>query len=102
MVTDAEQRYTLTEAAERYRETMVFNNELLKRNYPEWYAFKTKMGVDKERHFGSSSSRIAEYEKHRRERYDKRFKIYCDKLDAQIEPSVVRYVANIRAAFGYD
>lgn len=95
-------RYTLTEAADRYRETLIFNNDLLKRNYPDRYEFSTKMKVDKKRRFGMSEENITKYEERRVREYDKKFKVYCSRLDSMVEPSVNRYVSNIRAAFGYD
>lgn len=94
--------YTLTEAAERYRQTMIFNNDLLKKNYAERYEFNTKMQADKKRHFGVSWSSIAAYEERRGREYDKKYAAYCARLDLLVEPSVVRYVTNIRAAFGYE
>lgn len=101
MPPEEQQGFTFAETTERYKQTMVFNNDLLKRNYPDWYGFNTRMQVDKKRHFGVSESNIAKYEERRRKEYDKKFRAYSDRLDAQIEPSVTRYVANIRAAFGF-
>jgi len=99
---DETTRYTLTEAADRYRQTFIFNNDLLKRNYPDRYEFNTGMQVDKKRRFGMSEANITKHKERRTSRYDKRFKAYCANLDAMVEPSVNRYVSNIRAAFGYD
>lgn len=100
-MTQEQQGYTLTEAAIRYRETMMFNNELLKRNYPDWYEFNTKMQADKKRHFGSNEASITKYEERRRKEYDKKFEDYRKRLDAQVDESVNRYMRNIKAAFGY-
>lgn len=102
MTTQDHPGWTLTEASDRYKQTLIFNNDLMKRNYPDWYDFNTKMRADKKRHFGVSEPGIATYEERRRREYDKKFKAYCDRLDAQVEPAVKRYVVNIRAAFGYD
>ena len=101
MTTREQQRYTLSEAAERYRQTIVFNNDLLKRNYPDLYEFNTRMQVDKKRHFGASEASITKYEERRRAEYDKKFKAYSERLDRQVEGSVHRYMANIKAAFGH-
>jgi len=101
MTTHEQDRITLSEGAERYRETMIFNNDLLKRNYAERYEFNTKMQADKMRHYGSSASSVEAYIARRAKNYDKRYKAYCVRLDALVEPSATRYIANIRAAFGY-
>lgn len=99
---DDRTRFTFTESTDRYRETLVFNNDLLKKNYPERYEFNTKMQVEKKRRFGASDDRIARYERRRAEEYDKKFRIYSARLDNMVEPAVRRYVNNIRAVFGYE
>lgn len=94
--------YTLTEAADRYRQTLIFNNDLLKKNYPERYEFNTRMQMEKKRRFGADDVQIARYLDRRAREYDKKFKVYSDRLDSMVEGSVIRYINNIRAAFGYD
>lgn len=94
--------YTLAESAERYRQTLIFNNDLLKRNYAERYEFNTTMQIDRKRRFGVSEENITKYKERRARGYDGKFAAYSNRLDMMVEPSVSRYVSNIRAAFGYD
>lgn len=94
-----EKGFTFAESVERYRQTLIFNNDLLKREYPERYDFNTTMQVEKKLRLGASADQITRYESRRAAEYNKKFKAYCDRLDKMVEPAVNRYVANIRAAF---
>jgi len=94
-----EDTLTFSAVVDRYRQSLVFNNDLLKREYPDRYEFTTEMRVDKMRRLNYSSKNIADYEARRAKNYDKKFKIYCDRLNRMVEPAVSRYVTNIRAAF---
>jgi len=96
-----EGRFSLTESSERYRQTLIFNNDFLKREFPERYGFSTEMEVDKKRRYGVSDTGIAKYRERRVKEYDKKYDAYCKRLDALVEPSVKRYVDNIKSAFGY-
>lgn len=94
-----EGRFSLTESSDRYRQTLVFNNDFLKREFPERYEFNTGMEVEKKSRYGASWASITKYRERRTKEYDKKYAAYCKKLDAMVEPSVKRYMSNIKSAF---
>lgn len=91
-------RTTLLEATERYRQTVVFNNTLLKKYYGERYEFNTEMQANKRRTYGVSEEGITVYVNKRAADYDKKFEAYSNKLDASVESTVKRYVDNLKAS----
>lgn len=94
-----EGRFSVTEVLDRYRQTLVFNNDFLKREYPERYKFNTAMEIDKKRRYGVSEAGIDKYRNRRDKEYDKKYQAYCNRLDSLVEPSVNRYIQNMKAAF---
>lgn len=96
-----EDRFTLAESSDRYRQTLVFNNDFLKREFPERYEFNTEMEVSKKQRYGVSDARIDRYKERRAEEFNKKYAAYCKRLDAMVEPAVKRYTANLKSAFGF-
>ncbi len=92
-------RATLEEAKERYREVLVFNNELLKKNYPERYEFNTQRKVDDARRRNLNEKLITDYEAARTRDYDKKFKAYSERLDKMVDGAVVRYARGLEDVF---
>lgn len=83
------------EITDSYRRALVFNNSLLIREYSERYDFKVGEKVRRMRSQRVSEEVIAKYERRQAELKPKREERYRMKLEANVEPSVRKYAANI-------
>lgn len=102
----ATQNYGINpEIINSYRRTITFNNDLLKREFDERYAFRVSEEARKMRagvgyRKPTSTEDIHKYQERQEKLIAVRRKRYFDKLDANVEPSVHRYAEGLKSFLG--